>query len=817
MNTIQQAILDSAGYTIISTDRDGTIRVFNKAAERILGYSAEEVVGKHTPELFHSRSEIEAMAAQLTSELNRTIEPGFEVFVAKARTGVPDENEWTYLTKNGTVVPVLLSVTALFDSDGNITGFLGMGKDISERKEKERLLRESHEGFLAMLDGLDAMVYVADMETYEVLFINDYGKKAFGEITGKICWRTLQKDQTGPCKFCSNNRLFSVTGEPTGVNIWEFRNTVSERWYEIRDRAIRWIDGRLVRLEIAVDITVRKSFEAELLSAHAELELRVQERTAELKQVNKQLEKDAIDLMRTHEEMRESESRYRAIVENTGAATVIIEENRIISFANTEYEKLSGYSKNEIEGKKSWTDFIPKDELQRMTTYHAVRRKDPDAAPRNYEFRFVDRKGGEKNIFLTVAMIPGTTKSVASLLDITERKLAELLLQDQFHFLQVLIDTIPNPVYYKDFDGRYLGCNAAFEKCIGFGRDQIIGKTTYVLAPEEIADSHHEMDDKLFREPGIQTYEGLATFADGTTHTMIFNKATFMKKDGAVGGIVGIMIDITERRKLEEQLLQAQKMEAIGLLAGGVAHDFNNLLTAIIGQSSMLLRKRDTSAAFKTEIGLIQEAADRAAVLTRQLLAFSRRQILEMRAINPNEVIDNLAKFLRRIIGEDIALEFHTGKTVRNVMADKGQIEQVIMNLAVNARDAMPKGGKLIIETAEIEVSERFRPDLRPGLYVLVKVSDTGSGIDKEVQEKIFEPFFTTKHFGKGTGLGLSMAYGIIKQHEGDIDVYSDLGKGTTFEIYLPAIENPTEPKEESSPVLLGGRKQFSLWKMKRS
>jgi signal transduction histidine kinase/CheY-like chemotaxis protein len=269
-------------------------------------------------------------------------------------------------------------------------------------------------------------------------------------------------------------------------------------------------------------------------------------------------------------------------------------------------------------------------------------------------------------------------------------------------------------------------------------------------------------------------------------------------------------IELAARKQLEQQLLQSQKMEAVGRLAGGIAHDFNNLLTVIIGFSQLLVRESPAGSCQRELLEEITLASEQAATLTRQLLAFSRQQIQEVKVLDLNTVVAEVAKMLERLIGEDIELRTALTQNLGRVMADPGQIGQVLMNLAVNSRDAMSRGGTLTIETANVELDEGFARDhlyLAPGAYVMLAVSDTGDGMDRKTQQRIFEPFFTTKERGKGTGLGLSTVYGVVKQSGGSIWVYSELGRGTTFKIYLPRVDelaSPTPPTMEPEQRLEG-------------
>jgi PAS domain S-box-containing protein len=370
--------------------------------------------------------------------------------------------------------------------------------------------------------------------------------------------------------------------------------------------------------------------------------------------------------------------------------------------------------------------------------------------------------------------------------------------------LQTLSENAPFGMVMIAKDGTFEYINPKFRELVGYDLNDIPnGKTWFRKAYPDPTYRHHVISTWINDLEGLKSGEKRPrTFAitcKGGTEKII----NFIPVQLETGENLIACEDITELKRaeeekavLQEQLRQSQKVEAVGCLAGGIAHDFNNLLTVIKGYSQLSSIELKEGDPLRGNIDEIQNATDRAASLTRQLLAFSRRQVMEMKILDLNTLLRDLEKMLRRVIGEDIEMVIQLAEDLGRVRADVGQIEQVIMNLAVNGRDAMPNGGKLTIETANVELDEfyaRSHVDVKPGHYVMFSVSDTGVGMTPEVRERIFEPFFTTKEKGKGTGLGLSTSYGIVKQSEGDIWVYSVQGKGTTFKIYLPRVNEPLE------------------------
>jgi hypothetical protein len=374
--------------------------------------------------------------------------------------------------------------------------------------------------------------------------------------------------------------------------------------------------------------------------------------------------------------------------------------------------------------------------------------------------------------------------------EIADRKRAEAAVRGSEERYRLLFESNPHPMWVYDVETlRFLAVNAAAVAHYGYSLQEFLAMTILDIRPEE------EVPTVL------EAVRGLSPDSiTNVTRTHKRRDGTLIEVEGTSrelsieGGRARIVLatDITERKRLQDQLFQAQKMEAIGRLAGGVAHDFNNLLTAIIGYSQILSSRLSEGEAAYPELTEIQRAGRRAADLTRQLLAFSRKQVLQPKVLDLNEVVLDVQKMLERLIGEDIQLTTAIDRSIGNVRADPAQIEQIILNLAINARDAMPVGGALTIQTSNVELDESHTNrhlEATPGSYVVLAVSDTGSGIDKETQMRIFEPFFTTKETGKGTGLGLSTVYGIVKQSGGDIWVYSEPGRGTTFKIFLPRLQ----------------------------
>ncbi len=833
------------------------------------GRSRDELIGKSARVLYPTQEDFEFV--------------GREKYRQIAEHGIGTvETRW--IRKDGSILNVSLSSNPINPEDLS-AGVTFTAIDITEHKQAEEILSKANARMLTLLDSMDAVVYVADMETSELLFMNKYGREIVGDYAGRKCWEVLQAGQQGQCPFCTNDRLRTGEGMPKGVYTWEFQNTKSGNWYECRDQIIQWTDGRMVRLEIAQDITERKqALEEKLRFANAleaslneiymfdaatlyftyvnygalinlgyayeeitrltpldlkpdydleaferligplregkqsfiTFETRHQRKGGSFYPVEVHLQYfppdrggyflavifDITGRKQAEEALQESEALYRNLFENHAAVKLVIEpDTGQIVDANDAAVRFYGWPRAEFKQMRiQEINTLPPEEIRKEMEKAGTQKRI------HFEFRHRRADGSVRDVEVFSSKIEAKGKAFLHSIvhDITERKQAEKKLarseaefrrlSQEFH---ALLDAIPDRLTLKDKNMKILWANKGAAKSVGKEPEDLVGRYCYTLWQNRSRPCEACPVVVSFQSGGPAA--GTVASPDGRVWDL--RTIPLSDEEGNVVNVIEVGRDITEHRKLEEQLLQSQKLEAIGTLAGGVAHDFNNILSAIVGYAQLALMMLNDADPIKHNLEQILEASNRATVLTQSLLSFSRKQLVNLQLLDLNDLIRQFEKFLKRLIREDIELKILYAGEPLSISADIRQIEQVLMNLATNARDAMPKGGKLIIETGLAELDKEFVEAYgygTPGQYAVISVSDTGTGMDEKTKKKIFEPFFTTKEEGKGTGLGLSMIYGIVKKHNGFINVYSEPGSGTTFRIYLPVARAQAETKAEA-------------------
>jgi PAS domain S-box-containing protein len=494
------------------------------------------------------------------------------------------------------------------------------------------------------------------------------------------------------------------------------------------------------------------------------------------------------------ESLRENNKILNAVLAASPIGICLIRDG-VFDWVNEAMHRMLGYDVNDLKGKSSQLVYPDAREYERaMRKLHFSESRSSLGCVGGVDTQWIKKGGSLFHCYLQAAPLESdrsSSQQVWAVMDITDLKQAEEALRESEERYRSFFYENLTGVYISTPDGDILACNPAFARIFGFKsvEEALQFNTRALYTSPEARRSFLQL---LRIRKKLEYHQHQLKRYDGKLLHIIENAVGKFNEQGELIEVKGYVFDNTELKSLEEQLLHSQKMEAIGRLAGGIAHDFNNLLTAITGYTDLMLMKIPEDDPLHHKAEEIKRAAERATALTRQLLTFSRKQVLQPKVLNLNAVISEMEKLLQRLIGEDVNLLTVLDPGIGAVKTDPGQIEQVIMNLAVNARDAMPEGGRLTIETINVELDEAYargHVDIIPGPYVMLAVSDTGVGMDAETIARVFEPFFTTKARDKGTGLGLATVYGIIKQSGGHIWVYSELGRGTTFKIYLPRVE----------------------------
>jgi len=522
------------------------------------------------------------------------------------------------------------------------------------------------------------------------------------------------------------------------------------------------------------------------------------------------------DRRATRARLLESEERYRVASDHAAIGLAHVSQDGQFLRVSRRLCDILGYEPEELLT-KTFQDLTHPDELARDVEQLArLRRGEIDSY--TVEKRYIRKDGSPVWIELTAAAVRGPGGTVASFMDVftdvSDRKQAQAQAERSESDYRSLFEHATVGIFRSTVEGKLLAVNPALVALLGCA-------SADDLRARNIREFYANADDRTrilqqFEHADVATGEVIWKRKDGAAISIRLRIRQVRGPTGEPDCLEGIAEDVTQQRSLELQIRQVQRLEAVGRLAGGIAHDFNNVLTAITGFSSLLLDELPAEDPKRQDVEEIRAAAARAATLTRQLLAFSRRQVLQPVVLDVNTLVRTLDRMLQRLIGEDVKLETRLAPSLAAVRADPGQLEQVIMNLAVNARDAMPRGGRLTIETADVVLDEAYarqHPGAKAGPQVLLAVTDTGTGMDAETRSHIFEPFFTTKGLGQGTGLGLSTVYGIVQQSGGHIAVYSEPGRGTSFKIYLPQVPDAVPGAEALSAQIpaAGGRETVLL------
>jgi PAS domain S-box-containing protein len=658
---------------------------------------------------------------------------------------------------------------------GDRTLVLITARNLSERRRAEAAIRESEERYRDLVENVDELICTHDLDGRLLSANRSLVEKSGYERPEDLIGRSLEEFLAPDVRAHFGAYLSHVIHEGRASGFMKvLTRHGEERLLEFNNILGRDAQGLPLVRGVARDVTERLRVERQLRDLNEQLERRVTERTAEL---------------------RLSQERFEALARVAPVGIYRTDRWGQVTWVNDRWREITGFGPEEALG-TAYLDVIHPDDLERFATGWS---RGP-GSPESYriEMRLRRRDGTVAWVMNHVMADTGEDRivrgSIGALVDITDRKRAEA----EQERLATLVEKSPDLVAIFGASGHLLYMNAAGRRLLGLGDIEDVQARSGLdfLAPEGRALIESTV------VPAIQergSWDGQFTLRRaGTGEGIVVAGRCFAihgMADGERMRVAVVARDVTEEkraeaalRESEDQLRQAQRMEAVGRLAGGIAHDFNNLLTIILGQCEMLTVASAEDEAGRRNLDVIRDAADRAAGLTRQLLAFSRKQIMQPAVLDLNDVVRGVGSLLRRVIGEDIELSTVLGTSPGRVRADRSQLEQVIMNLAVNARDAMPHGGRLTIETLAERVDHPREPGLPPGEYAVLRLADEGTGISADVRRHIFEPFFTTKGPGKGTGLGLATAYGIVQQHGGHIAVDSAVGRGTTFRVYLPVV-----------------------------
>lgn len=737
--------LYSIGDAVITTDAVGKVLQMNPVAEKLTGWRESEAHGKLLSKVFKIVNE--ETRKEVRNPVQRVLREGIVIGLA---------NHTILISKSGPEYPIADAAAPIKDTKKKVIGVVLVFRDQTAERNAQRAVQDARDFAESIIATIREPLLVLD-DTLEVVSVNHSFLKTFQvtpeETVGRKVYELGNSQWNIP-------KLRSLLEEilPANSHFDDFEVThtfehIGRRTMVINARRMFRKENRSQLILLAIeDITQRK--QTELL-------------------------------------IQETEERFRRLADTTSTAIFIYQGEKFV-YVNKATQTISGYTQEELLAKRFWDVVHP--DHQELIRQRGLARQSGESVPERYEFKIVRSDGTERWIDFTTGKIDwqGEAAAIGSAFDITDRKIAEEKLQrshaeyERFFLEDLTGDYIATP------EGRIIACNPAFLRIFGFNSKEEALATTFASlfrSPEE----YQKLLSPLLRRKKLDYCDLRMTKRDGSQLFLIGNLVGRFNQEGTLIEIQGYLFDDTKRHQLEEVLRQTQKLESIGTLASGIAHDFNNILGIVLGHASILESKQQEEDKIKISVKAITTASQRGASLVKQLLTFARKTTSIFEPLEITLIIKELAKMLYETFPRTIAIQLNLEPNLPPIIADATQMHQAVLNLCVNARDAMPKGGTLTIATEQIDVeqiSKRF-PNASAQRYVVLTVSDTGVGMDRQTLSRIFEPFFTTKAPGHGTGLGLAVVHGVIGAHNGYIDVESHPGKGSTFRVYLPAAEQP--------------------------
>ena len=716
---------------------------------------------------------VEELLALSPEEVRAIIHPDDQKFVwerfRNRLEGKPEPPRYEYrgIRKDGIVVWLEIFASRIYY--GGRPAIQGAIIDITERKKTEEELRVERDNLRNIFESIEDGIDIVNQQ-YNIQYVNPVLVKDFGPYEGVKCYRYFY-DRDEVCPWCKNQDVWA--GKTVRLEWYSSKNG---RTYDMIDTPLTLPDGSIGKLEIFHDIT---------------------------------------DIKQTEKALRESEKKYRTILESIEDGYYEVDLAGNFTFFNDSMCEISGYSRDELMG-MNYRQYTNEQDSEKL--YNTFNKVYTTGKPSEIMDHMMVRKDETKRyIELSASLIKDSKDhgigARGIIRDVTERKHAQEEIAKRQKYLESVVHNAPDAIVTLDASHNIIEWNPGAKRIFGYSRDEVVGKDIDDLISRP--DMKHELKaltKQLLSGERLIPHETVRYRKDGTPVNVIASGSSIKIEDKFLG-VMAVYTDITEKKKLERQLQQAQKMEAIGTLAGGIAHDFNNILAAIIGFAELAKMRVPEDSEILPNLDQILKSGNRAKTLIQQILAFSRKQELEQKPLQLKYIIMETLKLLRSTLPTDIEIKEDIAQDVGVVNADPTQMHQVIMNLCTNAGHAMQEeGGVLAVGFANVELDDIAAAqylDMSPGHYLRLSVSDTGHGMTPDVKERIFEPYFTTKEKGVGTGMGLSVVHGIVKNHNGEVTVYSEPGKGSTFHVYLPLIqEEAIKPEmDEQAPILTGNER----------